>query len=85
MPLETWSDIEVGDRVQVVYRESSLCGRQGVVVRADEWGARVAIDGEEGDTGFSYRSSLEKLSNPPPKRPISPIFYTIKEPQHVMG
>lgn len=81
MPAGEWSDIHVGDRVEIVYEHSEYRWRQGVVIRADDWGARVAIDGEEGDTGFSYRSSLKILSKAPPspKRPISPVFYSLKE------
>lgn len=81
MPAGEWSDIHVGDRVEIVYEHSEYQWRQGVVRRADDWGARVVIDGEDGDIGFSHRTSLKILSKAPilPKRPISPVFYRLKE------
>lgn len=77
MPRQDWSDLAVGDRVEVVYRDSDLCGREGIITEVDGYGARIRLPDGSG-VGFSHRSSLKKLSKPA-TRPVSPVFYTLKE------
>ena len=77
MPSSEWADLHVGDRVEVLYRECAVFGRTGTVIRMLNYGTRVMIDGEE--HGFSERTSLKKLGGSLPNRPVSPVFYSIKE------
>ena len=84
MPSSEWADLHVGDRVEVLYRGCAVFGCTGTVIRMLNYGARVMIDGEE--HGFSERTSLKRLGGHlGMKRPVSPIFYAMKEPSHVVG